>query len=250
MAAARSALFLLLLVLSVVCYGSILIVLGRLLAVRTRARIARNWARLVLWLLRVTCGLGVEVRGLENLPKQPGIVLCKHQSAWETIALRALLPLDQTWVLKKQLMRIPVFGGALARFDPIAIDRAAGRQAIRQLLEQGAQQLQKGRWIIIFPEGTRVAPGETHHFGIGGALLAERTGATVVPIAHNAGVYWRRRALRKHSGCIRLVIGPPIETLGKKAQQINTEAATWINATVDALPGDRARDGERLLSRC
>jgi len=250
MVAVRSALFLLLMVFSVIVYASALIVLGSLLPMRTRARIARSWARLVLRLLRVICGLGVEVRGWENLPRRPGIVFCKHQSAWETIALRGVLPVDQTWVLKKELMRIPFFGGALARFAPIAIDRAAGRQAMRLLLEQGTQRLAQGQWIIIFPEGTRVAPGETRHFNIGGALLAERTGAVVVPIAHNAGVYWRRRAFRKHPGCIQLVIGPPIETKGKKARQINAEAEAWINAAVSSLPGDRNGHGDRLLSRC
>jgi len=250
MVALRSALFLLLMVFSVIVYASILIVMGSLLPMRTRARIARSWARLVLWLLRVICGLGVEVRGFENLPRRPGIVLCKHQSAWETIALRGLLPLDQTWVLKKELMRIPFFGGALARFAPIAIDRAAGRKAMRLLLEQGTRQLAQGQWIIIFPEGTRVAPGETRHFNIGGALLAERTGAAVVPIAHNAGVYWRRRAFRKHPGCIRLVIGPPIDTRGKKAKQINAEAEAWINAAVGSLPGNRDGEGAQVLSRC
>jgi len=237
MVAVRSALFLVLMAFAVVIYASALVVLGGVLGIRGRGRIGRSWARLTLWLLERLCGLGYRVDGCENLPHQACLVFCKHQSAWETIALRALLPLEQTWVLKQELMRVPFFGWALQRYQPIAIDRSAGRQAIRHLLKTGADRLAAGYWVVIFPEGTRVAPGQVKRFTIGGALLAERTAARVVPIAHNAGVFWRRRSLRKFPGCIELVIGPAIETQSKTAAEINAAAEDWINRTVAALPG-------------
>lgn len=233
----RSLLFLVLMVLSVVLYGSLIIIIGRLLGRRASRRIAAHWARLVLWLLQVICGLRHEVAGLERLPAGPAVVLCKHQSAWETIALAALLPHEQTWVLKQELLRIPFFGWGLERVGAIAIDRRAGRGAMRKLLDEGARALEQGHWVIIFPEGTRVAPGATKRFSAGGALLAERAGVPVVPIAHNAGRFWRRRGIRKHPGRIQLVIGTPIPVEGKTAQQINAAAETWINETVATLNG-------------
>jgi 1-acyl-sn-glycerol-3-phosphate acyltransferase len=191
----------------------------------------------VLGLLKLTCGLGYRVDGLERLPAEPAIVLCKHQSAWETIALRAILPLPQTWVLKRELVRLPIFGWALAVYQPIAIDRAAGRRAMKQLLEQGKRSLRAGRWVIVFPEGTRVAPGERKAYGVGGALLAEKSGRPVVPIAHNAGVYWGRQSFLKRPGIIELRIGAPISVKDRRAAEISQDAERWIEATVAELPG-------------
>jgi len=190
----------------------------------------------VLWLLKVICRLEYRVEGLEQIPARASIILAKHQSAWETIFLRAILPLEQTWVLKRELTGIPFFGWALSLFDPIAIDRSAGRAAIKQLLLDGEKWLDAGRWIVIFPEGTRVKPGSKHRYGIGGAILAERSGAPVVPIAHNAGVFWGRRSLIKLPGVIDVVVGAPIYTESQKAPKINAEVEAWIEATVGRLP--------------
>jgi 1-acyl-sn-glycerol-3-phosphate acyltransferase len=187
----------------------------------------------------VICGLRHRVTGLEHLPDGPCIVLCKHQSTWETISLRAILPLRQAWVLKRELLRIPIFGWALSQYRPIAIDRSAGRQAMRQLLAQGQEHIANGRWVVVFPEGTRVAAGERRRYNIGGAMLAEKTGAPVVPIAHNAGFFWRRRGVRKFPGTIDVVIGKPITTTGRKASEINAEVEGWIEGTVAQLPGYR-----------
>jgi 1-acyl-sn-glycerol-3-phosphate acyltransferase len=232
----RSAIFLVLLGLAVVLYGIPISLLGRFLSPVWLNRLARSWARSVLGLLKLICGLGYRVDGIERLPPEPAIVLCKHQSAWETIALRAILPPSQTWVLKRELVRLPVFGWALAVYEPIAIDRAAGRRAMKQLLDQGKRALQKGRWVIIFPEGTRVAPGEHKAYGIGGALLAEKSGRPVVPIAHNAGIFWGRRSFLKRPGVIELKIGAPIPARDRGATEINREAERWIEATVAELP--------------
>ena len=166
-------------------------------------------------------------------------MFCKHQSAWETIAIRAFFPLPQTWVLKRELIRIPIFGGALAAFDPIAIDRAAGRRAVKQLMEEGTKWLEQGRWVIIFPEGTRVPLGERRPYGIGGAMLAEKSGRVLVPVAHNAGLFWGRRSFLKYPGVVDLVIGAPIPVEGRRAGEINRDAERWIESTVAQLPTQR-----------
>ena len=188
-----------------------------------------------MWLLRTICGLDYRISGLENLPTDNCIIASKHQSAWETIALRGILPPRQSWVLKRELLRIPFFGWALAAAQPIAIDRKAGKNAARQIIEQGVKALQQGVFVVIFPEGTRVAPGERKKYGIGAGLLAEHSGYPVLPIAHDAGVYWRRRGILKRPGTIQVVIGPLIETNGLKAVEINRRIEDWIEAQMASL---------------
>ena len=235
----RSALFLLLFWGSVVVFGSLIVGLARVLTYRQMARLGRTWAHLVLWLLKRVCGLDYRVTGREHLPAGPAVVLCNHQSTWETIALRTVLPLEHTWVLKQELLRIPFFGWAMRRFEPIAIDRSAGRQALRRLLSQGAAHLANGRWVVVFPEGTRVQPGSAPRFNIGGALLAQKAGVPVVPIAHNAGLFWGRHQLRKYPGCIELRVGPPIPVAERSPQQLNAAAEGWIRETLAVLPQAR-----------
>lgn len=235
----RSLLFFVVLALSVVVFSTPLLIGGRRLSYGVRCRISRNWGAVALFLLRTVCGLSYRVQGLDNLPDESAIVLAKHQSAWETIALRAILPPEQTWVIKRELTKIPFFGWALALFDPIAIDRSAGRVAIKQLLTEGEHWLKQGRWVVIFPEGTRVAPGTRRRYGLGGALLAERSGRPVVPIAHNAGVFWARRSIIKYPGVIDVIIGKPFDTRGHKAQEINRMTEEWIEDTVASLPSKR-----------
>lgn len=232
----RSSVFFVVLGASVIVFGVPIILFARLLPYEWLTRVANAWGKSVLFFLKAICGLGYRVEGIENFPANNAIVFCKHQSAWETIALRALLPPAQTWVLKRELIRIPIFGPALSAFDPIAIDRSAGRRAVKQLLSEGQRSLDKGRWIVIFPEGTRVAPGERRRYAIGGALLAEKSGRPVVPIAHNAGVFWGRRSLAKYPGVIDLVVGPCIPAKGRAAADILADAEQWIENTVCGLP--------------
>lgn len=236
----RSGLFFLVLCVSVVLYGLPIIILGPVIPYPSLIRIAQAWGRSVLFWLRLICGLGYRIRGLENLPPGAAIVFCKHQSAWETIAIRALFPPAQTWVLKRELTRIPIFGWALSAFDPIAIDRSAGRQAVKQLLKEGISWLEQGRLVIIFPEGTRVAPGERRSYGIGGAVLAARSGRPVVPVAHNAGLFWGRRSFKKYPGVIDLLIGPQIPSQGRRAEDINRDAEAWIEGMVAQLSEGRS----------
>ncbi|NCA69413.1 MAG: 1-acyl-sn-glycerol-3-phosphate acyltransferase [Sphingobacteriia bacterium] len=233
----RSLVYLLVLVLSVIVFAILIMIFGLFASDHQLGRLGQAWGRFNLAALGLICGLKYRVTGLDTLPREGAIVLCKHQSAWETIALRGLLPPNQSWVLKRELMRIPLFGGALARFRSIPIDRSAGRRAMIQMVRDGQQHLEEGRWIVIFPEGTRVAPGDRKPYGIGGAVLAERTGRPVVPVAHNAGHFWGRRTIRKLPGTIDLVIGPVISTQGRKAAEINAEVEDWIESMVGALPG-------------
>ena len=193
-----------------------------------------NWSRLVVWMLRVICGLKHEVINPENIPDRPVIFFCKHQSAWETIAMQRILP-PHVWVLKQELIWVPVFGWALLELESIAIDRKAGKKAIEQIIEKGTERLNNGRNIMIFPEGTRVAPGEVRRFGMGGPVLAERTGFPVTLVAHNAGEYWRRRDMIKHAGTIKVVIGPTIETKGKTAAEIKEIAEQWMKDTMNEI---------------
>ncbi len=210
------------------------VMLAFALPYRTRFRIVYQWTRFNTWWLGVTCNLTHEIQGKENIPSKPAIVLCKHQSAWETINLQHYFS-PQVWVLKRELLWLPIFGWALAMLRPIAIDRSAGRDALSQVLEQGVVRLQSGCWVVIFPEGTRVPAGTKRRYKAGGATLAEKTGVPVVPVAHDAGLYWPRNSFIKYPGVVRLVIGPVIESRGKSASEINREAEIWIEDTVERL---------------
>lgn len=201
-----------------------------------RYPILTQWAALTLWLLKLTCRLDYRVEGLANIPAGNGIVLAKHQSAWETLALQRLFP-RQTWVLKRSLLWVPLIGWGLALLGSVAIDRKAGKKALRQVVEQGTERLKGGLWLIIFPEGTRTLPGTRGEYHIGGAFLAAKSGYPVVPVAHNAGEYWPRNSFIKRPGTITLVIGPVIETKGRTAAEINTLAEEWIEAKVTAISG-------------
>lgn len=161
--------------------------------------------------------------------------MCKHQSAFETLALQ-LIFIPQVWILKRELLKIPIYGWGLASMQPIAIDRGSAIKSFRQIVEQGCQRLKENLWVIIFPEGTRVAPGEAGTYLPGGGMLAVKSGADVIPIAHNAGYLWPRNTLIKKPGTITLVIGPVIETANKTAKQITSEVQTWIETTVENLP--------------
>ena len=193
-----------------------------------RYRIIIYWSACNIWWLKVTCKLKYEVTGEENIPDHPCIVMSNHQSTWETMALGTVFP-PLIWVVKKELLFIPIFGWGLALTHPIALDRKAGRKAVDQLVEQGIKKINKGHWVLIFPEGTRTPPGTKRKFKIGGALLAEKSGTPIVPVAHNSGNYWARKQLTKKPGTIQMIIGEKITTQGKTAAQINHEVYNWIS---------------------
>lgn len=205
----------------------------------TRYRIITAWSRLVMGLGRVICGVRYRVVGRDNIPQDPCIVLSKHQSAWETLAYQIILP-PQVWVLKRELLRVPFFGWGLAMMSPIAIDRGSATRALKQTLEQGKSRLSDGWWIVIFPEGTRIAPGKRGRYHLGGAWLACKTGAPVLPIAHNAGTVWGRNAFIKYPGTITVSIGPVIRPAGMTADALNRKAEDWIENEVARLGNARS----------
>lgn len=195
---------------------------------RVKWGIAVAWARFSLWAGRVLCGLDVSTEGTENIPDEACVFLIKHTTAMETYWQIAALP-PSTWVLKRELLWIPVFGWALGIvMKSIAIDRKAHGSAVKQVIEQGRDRLAAGLSICIFPEGTRMPPGETRRYGVSGAALARETGCLVVPVAHNAGDFWPKRGLKKEPGKIRFCIGPPIEPGERTAKEINLVAQEWI----------------------
>ncbi len=215
-------------------FFGLLIVLLFFTPAQTRLRVGRLWACGNHFLLKYICGLDFRVRGQENLQRENAIILSKHQSTWETLVLHSITPYVR-WVFKRELMWIPIFGWALAMTDPIAINRGAGRAAIKQLIKEGTKKLKAGEWLILFPEGTRTAPGKTQKYKIGGALLAEKSGYPVIPLAHNAGEFWPRHSFIKWPGTITVVIGPAIESKGRSADEINTDVSNWIESTMKEI---------------
>ena len=238
----RSLLYTTLLFLVTLLFGVIVLVSALLpLSIEQRYVIPRTWGRFLTWLAGAICGLKYVVEGQQNLPEQPFISLWKHSSAWETMAQMFVVP-TASWLLKREVIWIPVVGWAVRTYKPIAINRSAGHSAVNQVVKQGRERLAAGMGVIVYPEGTRVAPGQTRKYGISGALLATETGAPVVPIAHNAGYFWKRRSIVKKPGLIRVVIGPPIDPHGLTAREINERAQQWIEAKIAeiiALPGGR-----------
>ena len=203
------------------------------------SRIKRNqiislWARSMLWWLRLTCNISFVVKGAENIPTTPCVILAKHQSAWETLAFQLIFP-AQVYVMKRELLWIPFFGWGLAMTSPIAINRSAGREALKQLVKLGKARLASGLWVVVFPEGTRIAPHKKSKFHIGGAWLASGTKATALPVAHNAGLYWAKNTMLKRPGIITVSIGQPIDCSQLKPDAVNTQVEAWINAETAAL---------------
>ena len=199
-----------------------------------RYRIISGWSRLVIYLARSILGIDCRIEGRENLPARPCVILSKHQSAWETLAFQQIFP-PQVLVLKRELLWVPFFGWGLALMSPIAIDRTRGVAALRSIARRGRERLEQGFWIVVFPEGTRVAPGERRAFQLGGAWLAAASGAPIVPVAHNAGRVWPRNAFIKRPGTVTVRIGPPIEPANRDPKLLNALAETWIEEQQKAL---------------
>jgi 1-acyl-sn-glycerol-3-phosphate acyltransferase len=235
----RSIIYFILLLFSTIVIATIGTLIGWALPNNKIHWLDHSWSRINLWGQEKICGLKYRLQGEENIPDKSCIIFAKHQSAWETIALITLIPGPKAWVLKRELLFVPFFGWVMYYFKPIAIDRKSGHKAVDQIVLQGTQRLQSGKNVFIFPEGTRVAPGTRKRYGKGGAILAEESAYPVLPVAHNAGVFWRRRDLRKYPGTIDVCIGPLIETKGLSAAEINQAAEDWIESTVESLPQSR-----------
>ncbi len=198
---------------------------------------ARVWVRFNLWLLQKVCGLTYRVTGQQNIPRDRcGLIFCKHQSAFETIALQAIFP-PVVFILKQELLKIPVWGWAMATLEPIAIDRQAKSQALKQVLREGEARIQSGRWVVLFPEGTRVSPGEKGQYGSSGGMLAHRARCPVVPVAHNAGEYWAKNGFLKYPGVIEFHIGPVLDGADLSAAELNRQAEHWVESAMQGITG-------------
>ncbi len=214
-------------------------ILGAPFSMRWRYGINSLWSKIFLWALRVFCGLKYQIEGMENVPDKPVIIFSKHQSTYETILYPAIFD-NLAWILKRELFWIPFFGWSLWLMRPIAINRKAGSRAVEQIVQQGTQYLEENRWVLIFPEGTRMKPGAKPNYRIGGAMLASRSEYSILPIAHNAGEFWPRHSLTKWSGTISFVVGPLIESKGKTPGEVNKLAEQWIEEKMQEI-SDPAR---------
>lgn len=224
--AARSAVFFVGIVILLLIVFPI-VMLSIFLPPVARARVCSIWARVIMPWLKICCGLGYRVDGLDHLGAKPAVLLMNHQSMFETLVVQVIFP-PLTFVMKRELFRIPIFGWALWASRPIAIDRKAGTQSLQQVIIQGKKVLGGGRWVVIWPEGTRQPARELGKFNVGGAKLAVEAGTLVYPVAHDAGKYWRRRGFMKYPGTINIAVGPAIDTDGKDSRIVTQQARNWI----------------------
>jgi 1-acyl-sn-glycerol-3-phosphate acyltransferase len=236
----RSVLFLAGALLITAPFG-ILVPLARVLGKEPPFTLARLYTKVMLAWIQASLDIRHQVSGWEHVPEFPVVIMAKHQSAWETIFIESAFP-SQCWIVKKELLWLPFVGWGLLAIRAIAIDRSSGSTAREQIVAQGAERLREGHWVTIFPEGTRVAPGKTGRYGIGGSLLATRTGTPILPIAHNAGEYWPRYAFRKRAGTVKVVIGPLIETAGRDIVSVNNDVQAWIEGEMRRISPERYAD--------
>jgi 1-acyl-sn-glycerol-3-phosphate acyltransferase len=202
--------------------------------------VVNAWARFLVLAARLICGIRLEVTGRENIPPGAALIASRHQSAFDTFVWLTLVP-RCSYVLKQELLRIPLFGGLLRTAGMIPIDREAGAGAIRSLLRQADEAVRQQRQIVIFPEGTRSEPGQPRALQSGVAALAGRTGLPVIPVATDSGLCWGRRAFRKRSGTIRIVIGQPIPLTADRPALMRV-----LQAGIGALDQPVASESERL----
>ncbi len=236
----RSVIFLLGAILITVPFG-IAVPSGRIFGKYVPFVLARAYTSTMLVWIEWSLGIRHEVKGWENVPSTPAVIMSKHQSAWETLYLESRFP-NQCWIVKKELLWLPFVGWGLMAIRAIAIDRSSGSSAREQIVEQGAQRIKEGLWVTIFPEGTRVPPGKRGRYGIGGSMLATRSATPVLPIAHNAGDFWGRYAFKKKAGVVKVVIGAPIATAGRDVLSVNKEVEEWIEGQMRVISPEHHAD--------
>lgn len=200
-------------------------------------RIAVFWLGLAISGAKYILGIRYVVQGVENLPakNQPAVLLVKHQSTYETFLMPVIMPSDLAYVFKKELLYLPFFGWAIGRLDMVHIDRKLKSQSFNKVVQQGRELLARGIWVIMFPEGTRIARGQTGNYKSGGARLAIETGVPVIPIAVNSAVCWPRKAFIKYPGTVTVSIGPMINSQGRQADELMAEVQRWIENEMTQL---------------
>ena len=234
----RSVLHLLFMGITVVPWALVVIVSAPFLSPTRVYWLCVGWLRVAVRSGELILGIRNRIIGVENLPvgsTAPAVLLVKHQSTWETFCMPTLMPHPLAYVFKKELLKVPFFGWAMARMDMIHIDRADGKRAFVKVVQQGQRLLDQGTWVIMFPEGTRVNRGERGTYKTGGTRLAVRTGAPVIPIAVTSAKCWPRKAFVKTPGVVEFSIGPPIPSAGRDADELMAEVEAWIEAEMQRL---------------
>ena len=200
-----------------------------------------GWLRLAVTGGTVILGIQNRVTGMENLPSTDlgsCVLLVKHQSTWETFSMVTLMPHPLAFVFKKELLYVPFFGWAMSRMDMIHIDRSQRAQAVHKVVEQGKRLMAQGVWVILFPEGTRIARGQKGVYKSGGSRLAIETGAPVIPVAVTSAKCWPRKAFIKKPGIVDISIGKPIPSAGRKPDELMREVEAWIEAEMHRLDAE------------
>ncbi len=231
----RSLLFSILMMIATIFYSLFCLSVYCFISRASSHYLIMRWTRGIIWLLKVTCNVNYHVEGFENIPKDRNtIIFSKHQSTWETFFLPSLFH-ETAIILKRELLWVPFFGWGLATTDPIAINRNKGDSAMEQIIKKGGKYLEAGRSILIFPEGTRITPGKVGKYRVGGARLAVATGYPIIPIAHDAGLYWPKRGFIKNPGTVQVRIGPLIETQNRTPEEVLQAAKGWIEDAVKKI---------------
>jgi len=234
----RSLLFFCFLIVFTIPYATACFIAFPFMRADKRYWMAVGWCRSTLVVARHLNGIRYRIEGMENLPDGPAVLLPKHQSAWETIALPAIMPRPLCYVFKRELLYVPFFGWALGMLKMVHINRKEGKNAFASVVKQGRQRMSEGAWVIMFPEGTRTAVGAQGKYKSGGARFAVDAGACVVPIAHNAGRVWPRNSFIKYPGIVTVSIGKPIDTVGLTADEVNTRVERWIETEMRRIDPD------------
>ncbi|HEV2611751.1 MAG TPA: lysophospholipid acyltransferase family protein [Noviherbaspirillum sp.] len=239
----RSLLFSLLMIVATVIWAPLCFLFAPL-SYNRRYYMTVRWNVFIIWAAKTICGIRYQVKGMENLPDAPVVLLSKHQSAWETIFYCFTMPRPPVFVFKKELTYIPFFGWGIALMRMIPIDRSKAKDAFAQVVEQGKKRLADGQWIIIFPEGTRIPVGQRGRYKSGGARLAIETNTLAVPIAVNSGECWPKNSFIKKPGVITVSIGKPISPQGRSATELMQQVENWIESEMRVIssPGIYSND--------
>lgn len=229
----RSALYQIILFIVVIPYCA-MVLATFFLPRMPRWKVIAGWPQFACWLAKHLLRIDYEVHGSEHIPREPTVILSKHQSAWETIAYTSIFP-PHVYVLKRELLWLPFLGWGLALMSPIAINRANRKTAMSRMIALGGERLQQGFSIMVYPEGTRIPVGRRGIYKLGGAVLAVQNNARVLPVAHNAGLVWPRNSFVKRPGKVTVVIGEPIDTTGLTADELMRRVEDWIEGQMAIL---------------
>jgi 1-acyl-sn-glycerol-3-phosphate acyltransferase len=202
-----------------------------------------QYCSMILWAGGFFCGMKIVIEGEEHIPDEPCVVMIKHTTTLETYGHVPMFP-RTSWVVKRELLWAPFFGWSMGLlFEPIAIERSAGTSSIKQVIRQGKERLANGVWVTVFPEGTRMPPGETRTYGVSGAALAKEANVLIRPVAHNAGDFWHRQQFVKRPGIVRFCIGPPISAQGRAPKETNLVVQDWVETKMGEISSEYQKRG-------